>query len=195
MRGHRRSCFRNGVDCLYREFEESNLKWTWLSLHDSMKEWNLKISPCCFPSLRSRWMGICSLTLSENTWENCCRTMAEHFYREFEEFNLQWTWLSLHNVLKNLIFVLMGALNFLTLIVLVLVHCRTMRHIPEKNLHVSTPTWWLESRFHFRYGVSYGQVFTDLIFVVSQEATTIGRSESRLSVVEFRWGLLIFFTW
>lgn len=37
--------------------------------------------------------------------------------------------------------------------------------------------------------------FTDLIFVVSQKATTIGRSESRLSAVEFRWGLLIFVTW
>ena len=90
---------------------------------------------------------------------NFSRTMAEHLYREFEEFDLQWTWLSLLNVLKNLIFVLMEAFNFLTRILFVLVHCRTMRHIPEKNLHVSTPTWWLESRFHFRYGVSYGQVY------------------------------------
>ena len=37
--------------------------------------------------------------------------------------------------------------------------------------------------------------FTDLIFVVSQKATTIGRSESRIGDVEFRWGLLVFVTW
>jgi redox-sensitive bicupin YhaK (pirin superfamily) len=30
-----------------------------------------------------------------------------------------------------------------------------MRHIPEKNLHVSTPTWWLESRFHFSFAEYY----------------------------------------
>lgn len=31
----------------------------------------------------------------------------------------------------------------------------TLRHIPEKDLHVSTPTWWLESRFHFSFAEYY----------------------------------------
>ncbi|XP_024356605.1 uncharacterized protein [Physcomitrium patens] len=30
-----------------------------------------------------------------------------------------------------------------------------MRHIPAKCLHVSTPTWWLESRFHFSFAEYY----------------------------------------
>ncbi|KAG0557093.1 hypothetical protein KC19_11G101600 [Ceratodon purpureus] len=32
---------------------------------------------------------------------------------------------------------------------------RTMKYIPAKNLHVSTPTWWLESRFHFSFAEYY----------------------------------------
>ncbi|CAM6118823.1 unnamed protein product [Calypogeia fissa] len=31
----------------------------------------------------------------------------------------------------------------------------SLRHIPEKSLHVSTPTWWLESRFHFSFAEYY----------------------------------------
>lgn len=155
MRGYRRSCFRNGVECSYREFEESNLKMDATELawfNEAMKPENL---PLLFPlSLFEELKSSQSLD-----GENCSRTMAERLYREFEEFDLQWTWLSLHNVVKHLIFVLTEALNFLTRILLVLVDCRTMRHILEKNLHVSTPTWWLESRFHFRYGVSHGQVY------------------------------------
>eukprot|EP00897_Mesotaenium_endlicherianum_P008096 jgi/Mesen1/7314/ME000376S06489 len=30
-----------------------------------------------------------------------------------------------------------------------------LRHIPSKGLHVSTPTWWLESRFHFSFAEYY----------------------------------------
>lgn len=30
-----------------------------------------------------------------------------------------------------------------------------LRHIPAQSLHVSTPTWWLESRFHFSFADYY----------------------------------------
>ncbi|GBG81087.1 hypothetical protein CBR_g31644 [Chara braunii] len=30
-----------------------------------------------------------------------------------------------------------------------------LRHIPSSSLHVSTPTWWLESRFHFSFAEYY----------------------------------------
>eukprot|EP00898_Chlorokybus_atmophyticus_P003803 jgi/Chlat1/4423/Chrsp29S04560 len=30
-----------------------------------------------------------------------------------------------------------------------------LRHIPSSKLHVSTPTWWLESRFHFSFAGYY----------------------------------------
>jgi redox-sensitive bicupin YhaK (pirin superfamily) len=31
----------------------------------------------------------------------------------------------------------------------------TMRHIPANSLYVSTPKWWLESRFHFNFAEYY----------------------------------------
>eukprot|EP00245_Coleochaete_scutata_P012527 TRINITY_DN4868_c0_g1_i4.p1 TRINITY_DN4868_c0_g1~~TRINITY_DN4868_c0_g1_i4.p1 ORF type:complete len:348 (+),score=43.73 TRINITY_DN4868_c0_g1_i4:141-1184(+) len=37
----------------------------------------------------------------------------------------------------------------------------SLRHIPAKNLHVSTPTWWLESRFHFSFADYYNPANTN----------------------------------
>jgi len=45
--------------------------------------------------------------------------------------------------------------------------CRGLKLIPAKNLHVSTPTWWLESRFHFRCVLFYfGANISVLSFLV-----------------------------
>eukprot|EP00271_Cylindrocystis_brebissonii_P015202 TRINITY_DN3742_c0_g1_i1.p1 TRINITY_DN3742_c0_g1~~TRINITY_DN3742_c0_g1_i1.p1 ORF type:complete len:254 (-),score=27.89 TRINITY_DN3742_c0_g1_i1:402-1163(-) len=35
------------------------------------------------------------------------------------------------------------------------------RHIPSTNLHVSKPTWWLESRFHFSFANYYNPANTE----------------------------------
>lgn len=37
----------------------------------------------------------------------------------------------------------------------------SLRLIPNKQLHVSTPTWWLESRFHFSFAEYYNPQRTD----------------------------------
>ncbi|KAL2634424.1 hypothetical protein R1flu_005903 [Riccia fluitans] len=37
----------------------------------------------------------------------------------------------------------------------------SLRHIPAKNLKVSTPTWWLESRFHFSFAEYYNPANTE----------------------------------
>jgi hypothetical protein len=39
--------------------------------------------------------------------------------------------------------------------------CRGLKLIPAKNLHVSTPTWWLESRFHFSFAEYYNPQNTE----------------------------------
>jgi redox-sensitive bicupin YhaK (pirin superfamily) len=36
-----------------------------------------------------------------------------------------------------------------------------LKLIPAKNLHVSTPTWWLESRFHFSFAEYYNPQNTE----------------------------------
>lgn len=112
----------------------------------------------------------------------------------FEGFNLQWIWLSLHNVLKHLIFVLTEAF-----LVFFDAHSRWLQdyeaYSGEEFARIHTHMVAGESLSFQVWSQLMDRFRDDLIFVDFQKATTIGRSESRLSVVEFRWALLISVTW